>query len=263
MSKRTRLEECEHMINEILLDNIDIEVYKNGSKKYIYNDKYVPRVTEILHSMVNEDYITRWANNLGFKKISYKKEIERAARIGTFAHESIEKLLRSGVIELKFPEDIHYECTNAVMSFKRWYEHIQKLDHEILSLEEILVCPWFGGTLDMLIRINNKIYLVDFKTSNHISYRYILQLAAYKYMLDMKKRPIDGMFILKLFKNEINFEETLYDLSIYDDKKMIQDCTTAFISFVHAYYNKIKVSNEFDLKYKNHLIGGDDYTNYD
>ena len=48
------------------LSKIEIQSKSN----YIYDEKRVPRVTEILSAMLHEDFLMKWANNLGFKKIS-------------------------------------------------------------------------------------------------------------------------------------------------------------------------------------------------
>ena len=37
------------------------------SDRYSYNGVFVPRVNDILSSMLSEDYLMRWANSLGFK----------------------------------------------------------------------------------------------------------------------------------------------------------------------------------------------------
>ena len=55
----------------------------------------------------------------------------------------------------------------------------------------------YAGTLDRVITIDGKTYLVDIKTSNSIYPSYWLQLAAYRELLgDLKK--IDGVAILWL-----------------------------------------------------------------
>ena len=39
-------------------------------------------------------------------------------------------------------------------------------------MEETITCPYFGGTYDFLVEINGRNWLIDFKTSNHIGYKY-------------------------------------------------------------------------------------------
>ena len=60
----------------------------------------------------------------------------------------------------------------------------ENMPFRVIETEKQLVCPYFGGTLDCLAEIDGRIYIIDFKTSNHITYKYFLQLAAYKYMIE-------------------------------------------------------------------------------
>ena len=39
---------------------------------------------------------------------------------------------------------------------------------EYVYVEHKIVCKWFGGTLDALFKIDDRIFLIDFKTSNYI-----------------------------------------------------------------------------------------------
>ena len=91
-----------------LLNNIkDISVIK--SDKYKYNGNPVPRVTEILSSMLHEDYLLGWSNYLGFKRKKYKTVLEHSANIGTYAHEGIELYLKEGSI-LNIPSEYKFEA---------------------------------------------------------------------------------------------------------------------------------------------------------
>jgi predicted RecB family nuclease len=99
-------------------------------------------------------------------------------------------------------------------------------------------CQWFGGTLDALLKIGNSIYLVDFKTSNHITYKYFLQLAAYRYMLRVIEGiNIDGVIVLQLDKDEPGFNEYLLNFYIQQHLEFINHCETTFLSLLYGYYN--------------------------
>lgn len=202
---------------------------KTKETPYSYNGISVPRVTEILSSTIHEDFLMIWANSLGFRRIRYKDELARAANIGTLAHNSIENYLQHN----KEPD------TEVIpfLGFKMWWDIINKDNTvTILGEEETLTCPWFGGTYDLLLDINGKVYLVDFKTSNHISYKYHLQLAAYKYMIFINKGiNIDGAIILQLDKNEIAFEEYLLDFSNEQHRQYFDHCLNTFFSLVYSY----------------------------
>ena len=61
---------------------------------------------------------------------------------------------------------------------------------DIIGQEESLISPYYAGTYDLLVNINGDPYLVDFKTSNHVGYKYFMQIAAYRYLLYTQKISI-------------------------------------------------------------------------
>lgn len=216
---------------------------------YEYYGIKVPRVTHILSSMLHEDYLMEWANAMGrFKHIDHTVVSEEAATVGTYTHKSIEDFLR----EKKQPDfeiiDRQYKTKvyNAFSAFLRWWSIISQHDIEILMIEQPLVCEYFGGTLDLLIKIDGKIYLVDFKTSNHLSYKYHLQAAAYRRMLFTEFGiTIDGVIILQLSKYNSTFREQMITLSDYDQLQYMNECDRCFLSLVYGYYNRLTVENGF------------------
>ena len=92
--------------------------------------------------------------------------------------------------------------------------------------------------MDALLKIGDKIYLVDFKTSNHVTFNYFLQLAAYRFMLKLRENiDIDGVIVLQLDKEEPGFNEYLLNFSIEQHSSFMTHCEETFLSLVYAYYN--------------------------
>ena len=161
---------------------------------YIYQGHHVPRVTSILSDMLHEEYLMDWANNVGLyqhKKHDYYRD--RAASIGTYAHKGIEICIKNNISDIKFlnlsdmniPNDIKWSVRNAIESFLLWWNTLnENHDVEVLMQETILLCQYYGGTVDLVISVDGIIYIVDFKTSNHPSYKYHLQIAAYKMIIE-------------------------------------------------------------------------------
>lgn len=241
------------MIEE-LLNKIESE-FNPAEPRYFFNDIPVPRVTEILSSMLHEDFLMEWANRIGlYKRQKYRETLERAANIGTYSHELVEQFIGNqsyDIDSLEISSKAEYDSAkNAVESFKLWYSDVFNLNNtiEVLGIEERLSCQWFGGTYDMLIKINGRIYLVDFKTSNHISYKYCLQIAAYRYMLSLSKGiEIDGSIILQLDKKYPNYTEYILDFSNPTHQKFIDDCKECFLSLVYAYFNRLNIENQYKI----------------
>lgn len=238
------------MIKKLLEEmNINIDIHDSN---YMYNGVVVPRTTHILSSMLHEEYLMQWANVLGlYKRKKYEEERDKAAFIGSCTHESIEYYMKNSSYNLESFEirDIQSRnmIENAIKSYILWYETITKENIvEVIGQEQQLVCPWFGGTYDMIISINGRKYLVDFKTSNHIGYKYFLQMAAYKFMLNNYYNfEIDGVIILQLDKKSISFEEYVLDFSNTQHKIFIEECTKTYLSLVYAYYNRLNIENMY------------------
>lgn len=207
---------------------------------YFFNNIAVPRVTHILQEMLHEDSLMSWSNYIGlYKHQKYKTVLEMAAEIGTYTHEAIEKYIKIGheLVPEDIPERYRAPVVSAFNAFKDWWKYIKDHKLMILKQEESLVCEYYGGTLDLLIKIDDKIYLVDFKTSNHVGYKYYLQLAAYRRILALYHNiHIDGCIILQLSKTNKSFTEYMIDLHKYEDALFMYQCDETFMSLVKSYY---------------------------
>lgn len=205
--------------------------------RYTYNGKNVPRVTEIISKMIHEDSIVLWANNLGFRHIRYRDALNEAANIGTRVHSSIEHYLKD-----KSESDLI-----SLEAFKKWWNILTSSNKvEVLGQEEKLTCPFFGGTYDLLLKINDVIYLVDFKTSNHVTYKYYIQLAAYNYMLKAMNINIGGVIILQVSKTSPEYNEYVLDLSNPIHKEYFDLCERTFLSLVYGYYHISYLERRFN-----------------
>lgn len=218
------------MTNQIfnLLEQETLELNLK-EEKYFYNGVSVPRVTEIISKMISEEYLMYWANSLGFKHQGYKKTLDKAANIGSESHDLINRFLIGEVFN---SDNIPY------LGFRKWWIDINSCNTiKIIGTEEQLLCPYFGGTYDLLVEINGLLFLVDFKTSNHVSYKYYLQLAAYKYMLEQKGYIISGCIILQLNKQKIEYTEypLIFSNPIHLD--FINKSLNTFLSLTYSYYN--------------------------
>ena len=212
---------------------------------YTFNGVTVPRVTKILSKCIHSDGLMYWANSLGFKHQSYSKTLQAAADIGTVCHNGIDKFMddNSYTMEPTSPIDGY----NAFMSFRKWFDDINLFANvEVVFHEKTLVCAMFGGTIDGLYKINGRYYLIDYKTSNHITYKYCLQVAAYRYMLRVLLGiEIDGVIILQLSKKNISYNEYVLNFDNLNHLYFINDCERAFMSLVYAYYNIAIIENSY------------------
>ena len=235
--------------DRILVENINNIVssmdMSSEESEYYYKGHKVPRVTKIIQRCNHNDGLMYWANSLGFKHQSYGRVLNEAANIGTQCHENIDMFLSNNDHK---PDNIMDEARNAYNSFQKWYHDIcNSANVEIVYHEKQLLCNMFGGTIDGLYRINGKNYIIDYKTSNHITYNYCLQIAAYIYMVEASYlRHVDGCIILQLSKLSTGYNEYHLDFSNIQDKDYMEHCISGFLAMTYWYYNLRRVEQGFN-----------------
>ena len=239
------------------LSSIEIESRSN----YQYDGKRVPRVTEILSAMLHEDFLMKWANNLGFKRISYKAFMKDASDKGTYSHLAIEMYLKNGYFDLnntnEIPNNKNIRDTvhSVISGFYEWWINLHKTHKniEIIYLEETLIHKYFAGTCDCLLKVDNEYWLIDFKTSNHMSYNYALQLAAYKYLLkELRNINISKAMILRLDKSQYKYYTYEYDLiNNQEHIQFFNDCLQTFMLLCAAFIMRIYTKNKYDKLFDN------------
>lgn len=218
---------------------IDLEPACIKSARYVNNGKNIPSVTELL-SFIDSSGLINWANRIGRQGIDNQEILKTAAKFGTNTHSAIEKYLKG---EPPFVDN------SAFKAFQRWWEGLNSANKvEILGQEEPLVSDYFAGTYDLLISINDKPYLVDFKTSNSVGYKYFMQIAAYRYLLYIKKNiNIQGAIVLKLGKGpKPKFQEFALDFDNPEHYCFIENCLRSFMGVVYTYHNTENCKERFD-----------------
>lgn len=235
----------------MILDDLVLEQYPEvKDSDYVFNGITVPRVTKILSDMLHEDSLMSWSNFIGLvKHQKYKDVLDQAADKGSLVHNGIEDYLTNdNELDLAaVPNQYQREVHNAYESFKQWWNIIATNNKAFVVMQETpLICQWYGGTLDLLLNINGDIYLFDFKTSNHLSYKYIIQLAAYRYMLKtIHNIEVAGVGIIKLNKQSVNFEEVMLHCNDPYDLDLLNHAENCFHHLVYGYYERKYIEHGF------------------
>ena len=218
---------------------VDLEPACIKSARYENNGKNIPSVTELL-SFIDSAGLINWANRIGRQGIDNQQILRTAAKFGTNTHSAIEKYLKG---EEPFVDN------SAFKAFQQWWEGLTSANKvEILGQEEPLVSDYFAGTYDLLVSINDKPYLVDFKTSNSVGYKYFMQIAAYRYLLFIKKNiNIQGAIVLKLSKGpKPKFQEFALDFDNPEHYCFIENCLRSFMGVVYTYHNAENCKEKFN-----------------
>ena len=228
--------------------NINDDIIETGT--YEHGTNKVPSVTQVLHH-IHEDYIANWANSLGFKGIGYRKELNRYATEGTKVHNEIENFLRNGS-----PMVSGDNISMGFASFLKWFLDAGVKSGKMiipLMLEQSFIGKYFCGTIDAVLQIGDKIHIVDYKTSSTIGYKYFIQLAAYKYMLDKAGLPCDYLTVLQLDKYKANANQ--YSISIKDNAGLLDELFNAFVYTLESMVsiNTVKEIKVSDFKFRSSI----------
>ena len=144
---------------------------------YQRNGEYYPSVTYVLSHYPKGKFFEDW-----LKKVGYSADyiVKNAAEEGTQVHEMIEAYLNGE--ELKFLEHGRpMYSPNIWQMFLRFVDFWEEYKPTLIEAEIHLFSDELkiAGTCDMVCEINGELWVIDFKTSNHLQTTYDLQTAIY------------------------------------------------------------------------------------
>jgi len=189
--------------------------YKNGKEYDLeYDDKAhsykvegvkVPSVTRVVDGCFPKD-LTHWALSIGQEE--YDKVINDALEIGNDTHQWIEHYIKYGHACTE-PEDYISKSVNAFLDWTTEY------NPEWVDAERKVYCDKYkyAGTVDAVAKINDRVCVIDFKTSKKVYKPYHLQVTAYaqaiKRMDGLRRWPLG--IILRLDKETGKFEHKVFE----------------------------------------------------
>ena len=143
------------------------------SRYYRRNGEYYPSVTYVLGTYPKGKFFEDW-----LKKVGYSSDyiVKKAGEEGTQVHEMCESYLNGE--ELNFlgvngRPIYHPDIWQMFLRFVEWWEEYTPtlIETEVhLFSDELKV----AGTCDMVCEINGELWIIDFKTSNHLQTTYDL-----------------------------------------------------------------------------------------
>lgn len=160
--------------------------------------EFVPSVTTYLEAYPKNAAFFEWLKKVGDDADEIRDE---AGRRGSIVHGLTERYDNGEEVTLLDDNGYIGYRLNEWSMFEKYVEFRKNHETNIIHNELNLVSETFkmGGTLDRVMQINGKTYIVDIKTANAVHPHYWLQLEAY-YMMwyEKQKTEVDGVAILWL-----------------------------------------------------------------
>lgn len=159
---------------------------------------YYPSVTSILGAAPVDPFLIDWLKTAG-KNADWARD--KAAREGTEVHQALEDMVAGKLVDWKDG------FGNARYNLSVWQMILRGADFfntykpKVMASEQFLYSDRYryAGATDLLIELNDKKILVDYKTSNSLSVTYKMQLAAYaKALEEMFNIKVDSTAVLWL-----------------------------------------------------------------
>lgn len=195
--------------------------------------KRVPGATTIT-GLLNKPHLMKWNNVMGLEGIDTSKYVDAAARVGTLAHLMIQNFLQNESTDTSdYSANEVLLAENALISFFNWEK---QHNISVIACEKPFVSDKhvYGGTIDCYCLLDGVPTLLDFKTSKATYADHLVQLAAYRKLLDEHGYEVKQCRILRVGRDESEgFEErVLTDTSKYFE---------IFLRLLDVYYLKREV----------------------
>ena len=176
---------------------------KNG------NGVILPGVTTIIDGQLgwNKRVLMNWSRNMALDGIDPDKVKEQAGDIGTLIHDMIEAHIVGEEFDTSGSPQVEIDkAENGFLAFLDW-EATNKPQYLGLEIEVISEVYMYGGTMDILCHIAEKLIQIDIKSSSGVYPEMIIQVAAYQAAYEEQEgKHIDENHILKLGKEDGGFE---------------------------------------------------------
>lgn len=182
-------------------------VYKNKL------GKRVPSVTTINGASLgwSKDVLMRWVYNSMLDGIDPFEKRDAACETGTLCHEFVEHHIYGVSVPQEELSKYTFEqvavATRGLEQFKKMEKEygIEWLETEYPRVSEEYQ---YGGCLDGVGKMGNKIFLGDIKTSNGIWAEHLVQLAAYRNLLYEEGKYNPEQYWIFKIKKDLSLDDT-------------------------------------------------------
>jgi hypothetical protein len=204
------MKNIKHSYNRILeISDDHKQITLPDSRYYRRNGEYYPSVTFVLSSYPKGKHFEDWLKKVGFAS---EYIVKKSSEEGIQVHEMIEEYLNGKELTFLDKDEYPKYHPDVWIMFLRFVEFWETYSPKLIETEVHLFSDEFkvAGTCDLVCEINGELWIIDFKTSNHLQTTYDLQTAIYKqcykecYGKDIKHA---GVLWLKSSKRKLNKEK--------------------------------------------------------
>jgi ATP-dependent exoDNAse (exonuclease V) beta subunit len=148
------------------------------SRYYRRNGEYYPSITYVLQYYPKGKYFEDWLKQVGNNADHI---VKKAAEEGTQVHEMCEAYLNGEELNFLSPSGDPKYDVNIWQMFLRFVEFWETFNPVLIETEVHLFSDELkvAGTCDLIVEINDELWVLDIKTSNNLHTSYDLQTAVY------------------------------------------------------------------------------------
>lgn len=199
-------------------EDITQETHKDGTRFYEKDGNKYPSVTTILNIYPKPEYFWRWK----FTNPDADTIFKEAGKYGSEVHKIIESFIKEKDFDYI---DLEEKEKKSIFMFMEWFKKLEEEnDVEIISCEKMVINHEhkYAGTIDIILKIDNQLWIIDIKTSKGIWNTHKLQLSAYKHAMEEYKGSSHGYGKpntdnYKLGIIHINHNQDSYEFKEVDD----------------------------------------------
>jgi len=181
--------------------------------------KSIPGVTTIIdHNLGwSKNALMAWGWKMGKAGLNLNDVSKKATDIGSCAHLMISAHLKDQDVHeavKDWPKETQEKAETCFLMYLEWEEQ-----HKVMPMlvEQSLVSEiyQYGGTPDLVAWVDDKVSVVDFKSSNDIYPEYRIQVAAYEQLCKENTFKVNAKHLLRIGKDKPEFEHVyMLDLSL-------------------------------------------------
>lgn len=254
-----------------LYNDLHTVKFKNGSHRYYVDGSPRPGVTTIMGKVLAKPDLMLWPLNMALKyltmrlptitaadleeaRLAHIRRRDKGADTGTLVHSHTENFLRGNP---PTNEEIMQMDDEVQLAFGGFMDWVIQHEPTALAVEQLVYSHLhkFAGTFDSILKIADKVYLCDLKTTNAsqkaprgIYAEYFIQLGAYYYAYEEQRQyelahggselvAIDDMMVISCKKNGKVDTLTASDLGLtLADCMKMWECTL----FLHNDLSRLK-----------------------